>query len=239
MSEGPPATPPFWSADGLALGARQAVPAMPVMALFAIAFGAFAAQKGLTFVEATAMSTLNFAGAAQFVAADTWTRPMTAATILALALVSGIVNMRFVLISASLRPWLGGLPARQTYPALAVLTEPGWLIALRYRAEGGGDAATLLGSGLALWLIWIAGTAAGWMIGATVSDHQRYGLDLVMPVFFMVFLVTLWRGTRAAVPWAVAGAVAVAAAHYLPGSWYIMAGAVAGAIAGGMQDERG
>lgn len=239
MSEVPPATPPFWSADGLTLGARQAVPAMPVMALFAIAFGAFAAQKDLTFVEATAMSALNFAGAAQFVAADIWTRPMTGATILALALVSGIVNMRFVLISASLRPWLGGLPARQTYPALAVLTEPGWLIALRYRAEGGGDAATLLGSGLALWLIWIAGTAAGWMIGATVSDHQRYGLDLVMPVFFMVFLVTLWRGTRAAVPWAVAGAVAVAAAYYLPGSWYIMAGAVAGAIAGGMQDERG
>jgi 4-azaleucine resistance transporter AzlC len=239
MSEASPATSPFWSANGLALGARQAVPAMPVMALFAIAFGAFAAQKGLTFVEAAAMSALNFAGAAQFVAADIWTWPMTGATILALALVSAIVNMRFVLISASLRPWLGGLPARQTYPALAVLTEPGWLIALRYRAEGGGDAATLLGSGLALWLIWIAGTAAGWMIGATVSDHQRYGLDLVMPVFFMVFLVTLWRGTRAAVPWAVAGAVAVAAAHYLPGSWYIMAGAVAGAIAGGMQDERG
>jgi 4-azaleucine resistance transporter AzlC len=239
MSEASPATSPFWSANGLALGARQAVPAMPVMALFAIAFGAFAAQKGLTFVEAAAMSALNFAGAAQFVAADIWTWPMTGATILALALVSAIVNMRFVLISASLRPWLGGLPARQTYPALAVLTEPGWLIALRYRAEGGGDAATLLGSGLALWLIWIAGTAAGWMIGAAVSDHQRYGLDLVMPVFFMVFLVTLWRGTRAAVPWAVAGAVAVAAAHYLPGSWYIMAGAVAGAIAGGMQDERG
>lgn len=239
MSEDRPATPPFWSADGLALGARQAVPAMPVMALFAIAFGAFAAQKGLSFVETTLMSALNFAGAAQFVAADIWTRPMTAAGILALALVTAIVNMRFVLISASLRPWLGGLPARQTYPALAVLTEPGWLIALRYRDEGGGDAATLLGSGLVLWLIWIVATAAGWVVGATVSDPQRYALDLVMPVFFMVILVPLWRGARAAAPWAVAGVVAVAAAHYLPGSWYIMAGAVAGALAGGMQDERG
>lgn len=231
--------PPFWSADGVALGARQSLPAMPVMALFAIAFGAHAAQKGLTFAEATLMSALNFAGAAQFVAAEIWSRPMTGATIIAVAIVTGIVNMRFVLISASLRPWLGGLPARQIYPALAVLTEPGWLIALRYRAEGGGDAATLLGSGLVLWLVWIVATAGGYLVGATVADPQRYGLDLVMPVFFAVILVPLWRSARAAVPWAVAGAVAVAAAYYLPGSWYIMAGAVAGAIAGGMQDERG
>ena len=230
---------PYWSADGLVLGARQAVPAMPVMALFAIAFGAFAAQKGLTLVEATLMSALNFAGAAQFVAAEIWTRPMTGAAILAIALVTGIVNMRFVLISASLRPWLGSMPARHTYPGLAFLTEPGWLIALRYRAEGGGNVATILGSGIAFWVIWVAGTAGGWLIGATVSDPQRYGLDLVMPVFFAVILGPLWRGARAAVPWAVAGTAAVAASLYLPGSWYIMVGAVAGAIAGGMQDERG
>jgi 4-azaleucine resistance transporter AzlC len=232
-------TPPYWSPDGLALGARQAVPAIPVMALFAIAFGAFAAQKGLTLIEATLMSATNFAGAAQFVAAEIWTRPMTGAAILALALVTGIVNMRFVLISASLRPWLGRLPARQTYPALSVLTEPGWLIALRYRAEGGGNVATILGSGLAFWVIWVAGTAGGWLVGATVSEPERHGLDLVMPVFFAVILVPLWRGARAAVPWAVAGAAAVVASLYLPGSWYIMVGAVAGAIAGGMQDERG
>ena len=232
-------TAPYWSADGLALGARQAVPAMPVMALFAIAFGAFAAQKGLTLAETTLMTALNFAGAAQFVAVELWSRPMTGTAILALALVTGIVNMRFVLISASLRPWLGGMRARETYPALAFLTEPGWLIALRYREEGGGNIATLLGSGVAFWVIWVVGTAGGWLIGATVSEPQRYGLDLVMPVFFAVILVPLWRGARAAVPWAVAGAAATAASLYLPGSWYIMVGAVAGAIAGGMQDERG
>lgn len=227
-----------WSRDGIALGARQAIPAMPVMALFAIAFGAFAAQKGLSFAEATLMSALNFAGAAQFVAAEIWERPMTVATILSLALVTGIINMRFVLVSASLRPWLGALPAGRVYPALGLLTEPGWLMALRYHAGGGRDAATLLGSGFVLWLVWIAGTAGGYGVGAAVTDPQRYGLDLVMPVFFAVILVPLWRGARAAVPWGVAGVVAVAAAHYLPGTWYIMAGAVAGAAAAGFRDER-
>lgn len=231
-----PGAPPFWSAAGFAEGARLALPAMPVMALFGVAFGAFAAQKGLTLVEAALMSALTFAGASQFVAAETWVHPMTVAGIATLGLVTATVNMRFVLLTASLRPWLGGLPAWQTYPALALLTEPGWLIALRYRAEGGADCASLLGSGVALWLVWIAGTVCGFLLGALVTEPQRYGLDVVMPVFFIVVLVPLWRGPRGAVPWVVAGVVALVAARHLPGSWYIIAGAVAGAITGGIQD---
>ena len=238
MIESRPAAPPFWSATGLAEGTRLAVPAMPVMALFGVAFGAFAAQKGLTLLEATLMSALMFAGASQFVAAEIWAHPVTVAGIATLGLVTATVNMRFVLMSASLRPWLEGLPAWQTYPALALITEPGWLIALRYRSERGADSATLLGSGVALWLIWIAGTVCGFLLGALVTDPQRYGLDLVMPVFFVVVLVPLWRGTRRAVPWAVAGAFAVLAARFLPGSWYIIAGAIAGAVTGGLQNQR-
>jgi 4-azaleucine resistance transporter AzlC len=238
MTEGSPGERLSWTAAGIAAGARLAVPAMPVMALFSAAFGAFAAQKGLSLVEAALMSTLMFAGASQFVAAEIWAHPMTAAVIVTLVVVTATVNLRFFLIGASLRPWLGSLPAWRIYPALAVLTEPGWLLALRYRAEGGSDAAILLGSGFVLWLVWIAGTVGGYLVGSLVAEPQRYGLDLIMPVFFIVLLVPMWRGARAAVPWVAAGAAALLAAWFLPGSWYIIVGAVAGAIAGGLQDER-
>jgi len=86
--------------------------------------------------------------------------------------------------------------------------------------------------------VWIAGTVAGFLIGAAVADPQRYGLDVILPVFFTALLVPMWRGTRAAVPWAVAGVAALVAAWVLPGGWYIIIGTIAGAIAGGMQDER-
>jgi predicted branched-subunit amino acid permease len=111
-------------------------------------------------------------------------------------------------------------------------------MALRYREEGGTDTAIVLGSGAVLWLVWIAGTVAGFLIGAAVADPQRYGLDVILPVFFTALLVPMWRGARAAVPWAVAGAAALLAAWALPGGWYIIIGTIAGAIAGGMQDER-
>ena len=237
MSKNEAVAPPFWSRAGFFLGARQATTAMPVMALFGFAFGAFAAQKGLSFLEASLMTALMFAGASQFVATEMWSHPMPAAAILALCIVTGIINMRYLLITGSLRPWLGSLPARQIYPALAVLTEPGWLIGLRYRADGGADAGTVAGSGFALWIVWIAGTMAGHLVGSLIANPQRFGLDLIMPVFFTVILVPLWRGARRAAPWAVAGAAALLAARYLPGSWYLIVGAVAGAATGALQDD--
>ena len=141
-------------------------------------------------------------------------------------------------MTAALRPWLGGLPAWQSYPALFVVTDPGWLIAMRYRSEGGADASILLGGGLALWMIWVASTVPGYLLGALVSDPQRLGLDLVLPCFFMVMLVPMWRGMRRAIPWAVAGATALAVAEMVPGWWFIIAGAIAGSAVGGFLDER-
>ena len=49
------------------------------------------------------------------------------------------VNLRFFLMSMTLRPWFGGLPAWQAYPILFFVTDVGWLRAMRYRAEGGSD----------------------------------------------------------------------------------------------------
>jgi len=238
MIEGRSSSQPTWSAAGYAEGAWLAVPAMPVMAIFSAAFGVFAGQKGLSLIEAALMSTFMFAGASQFVAAEIWGRPMTAAAIATLVVVTATVNLRFFLIGASLRPWLGALPAWRVYPALALLTEPGWLMSIRYRAQGGSDAAIVLGGGFVLWLVWIAGTVSGYMLGTLVANPQRFGLDLIMPVFFVVMLVPLWRGARAAVPWVAAGMAALIAARFLPGSWYIIAGAFAGAIAGALQDEQ-
>ena len=223
---------------GFAEGVRLSVPAIPVMALFGAAFGAFAAQKGLALLDATVMSALMFAGASQFVATEMWTEPITVSVVTTLCLITAAVNMRFMLMTASLRPWLGGLPAWQTYPAMALLTEPGWLIAMRYRAAGGTDHSIVLSSGIALWLVWIASTVLGFLLGAVVADPRSYALDLVMPVFFTVMLVPLWSGPRKAIAWVVAGVVALAMTEFVPGWWYIIAGTVAGTLTAGFLDER-
>jgi predicted branched-subunit amino acid permease len=49
--------------------------------------------------------------------------------------------------------------------------------------------------------------------------------------------VPLWRGARAAVPWAVAGLTALAVAARVPGWWFMIAGALAGSVAAGLIDD--
>lgn len=223
---------------GLSLGARLAVPFLPGTAVFAAAFGTIAAQKGLTLAEAVLMSAVVFAGASQLVAMEVWAEPLTLATVASIAVVTAIVNMRFLLMGASLRPWFGPLPAWQVYPVLLTTTDANWLVAIRYRTEGGGDAAVYLGVALTLWVFWVGSTVPGYLLGAVVSDPKRFGLDLVMPAFFAAMMIPLWRGPRRGVGWAVAGAVALAVAHLVPGWWFIVIGALAGALIGGLLDDR-
>lgn len=238
MADIPERAGAYWSADGYAVGMRLSAPVMPVMAIFGLAFGAIAAQKGLTAGAATLMSGLMFAGASQFVAIEMWADSLTFAGIVTLVLVTATVNMRFVLLSAAMRPWLGDLPARQVYPALAVMTDPGWLIALRYRSEGGANAAAFFSSGFVLWLVWIGSTALGHYLGTLVTNPNSLGLDLVLPTFFAVMLIPLWQGARRAVSWTVAGATALLASGLIAGWWFIVFGAIAGSIAAGFLDER-
>jgi 4-azaleucine resistance transporter AzlC len=227
----------YWSMAGFVEGVRLAMPVMPGMVIFGLAFGALAAQKGLSLLEATLMSALVYAGASQFVALEMWPDIATLGGIAAVGLVTATVNMRFILMTASLRPWLGNLPAWQSYPALFTVTDPGWLIAMDYHARGGRNAAILVGGGLAFWLLWVASTVPGYLLGALVSDQKTFGFDVILPAFFVVMLVPLWRSARGAIPWAIAGAVALLIAEIVPGWWFIIAGSVAGGIAGGFIDE--
>jgi len=225
------------SLAGFRLGAWLALPVVPGMIAFGLAVGATAARKGLTFVDSLLMNLLMYAGMSQLVALEAWPERFTVAPIAALVLIVATVNARMLLIGASLYPWLGGLPRWQTYPALHLLTDPGWLIAMRYRAEGGSDAGVFFGASVMLALAWMAASSAGYLAGALIADPRRYGIDLVMPLFFAAMLIPLWRGPRRAGAWAVAGAVALLVQHVAGGWWFVVAGAIAGSVAGGFLDD--
>ena len=139
---------PYWSWPGLLEGARLCGAMIPGTAVFAAAYGTLAAQKGLTLSEAVLMSTLVFGGSAQLVALEVWNVPITFATVLSLTAVTAMVNSRLILMGATLRPWLGNLPPWQAYLALSTTVDATWLIGMRYRSEGGGDASVFVGAGL-------------------------------------------------------------------------------------------
>jgi predicted branched-subunit amino acid permease len=229
---------PYWSLAGLREGARRVLPVVAGAAVFGTAFGAVAAQKGLSLGEAALMSAIVFAGASQLVAMEIWSHQFTAGTILTLALITAVVNMRMLLMTASLRPWLGPLPAGQVYPMLTIVTDISWINAVRYRRDGGADASVLLGSSLAVWSVWVPVSVFGYFAGAMIADPRRFGLDLIVPIYFIAMLVPIWPGARRGFPWAVAGVVALIVERFVPGWWFVVCGALAGALSGGFVDER-
>ena len=74
-------------------------------------------------------------------------------------------------------------------------------------------------------------TALGALLGPVLGDITRYGFDMAFPAVFLVLLRGMWKSVRAAMPWAVSLAVAIAVYLLVPGAWYVPAGAVAGVLA--------
>lgn len=213
-------------------GARLIMPLLPGVAVFAVAFGAAAVAKGLSLGEATAMSAFVYAGLSQMVALEFWRPEWSLPALVGLALVTGAINGRMILQGASLQPWLKPHSTRLNLAQLFLLTDANWLITERYRAGGGRDLGVLVGAGAALWVIWVLATIPGHVAGTLVSDPRRFGLDLLMPVYFSAMLVPMWRGRVNALPWIVAAVVSVASARLMEGYAFVVLGALAGALAG-------
>lgn len=230
---------PHWSWAGLKLGMRRGLTITPGVMVFGLVVGAAAERHGLSAFENIAMNLLVYSGIAQLVALEVWPPAITWGAVASFALLAGVLGARMVLMGVAIRPWFGRLPKWQAYPLLFYLTDASWLISMRYHAEGGRDPAVYLGATISITGGWMAAVIAGYELGGFVVDPQRFGLDLVMPVFFAAMLVPLWRGKRGAYGWIVAGAVAVAVQHLVAGWWFIIAGALAGSLAGAFLDAEG
>ncbi|NVN85174.1 MAG: AzlC family ABC transporter permease [Rhodopseudomonas sp.] len=232
-----PKAPAYWSREAIMPGIVAIGPMLPGTLAFAMAFGAQCAQKNFSLVEVEVMMATVYGGLSQFVAVQSWPDRLTPSSIATLALLTLTVNIRFFLMSATLRPWFGTLPAWQAYPAMLLVTDGGWLAAMRYREHGGANAWYYLGGALLLYVVWLFAAIPGFLLAEQLTDPKKYGVDLVMPAFYAAMLVPAWKGPRRAIPWVVSGAVALLVHWLVPGWWFIIAGALSGAITAGLLDE--
>lgn len=156
------ATPVTFTSNGLREGVLGVGLLVPGTAMFGMAFGVMAKATGLSIWESALLSGWVNAGGAQMATLQSWADPVP---LLAVVLTTLAMNSRYLLLGAALRPWFGGLPPGQSYPSLFVLGDANCAMALRRHADGHGDAAFILGSGVVLWLVWVASTAAGHAFG--------------------------------------------------------------------------
>jgi 4-azaleucine resistance transporter AzlC len=209
-------------------GVRAQLPLLLGVAPFGMAYGAYAVETGLAAGLAQAMSVIVFGGASQFVAVQLIGSGVPAAIVV---LAASLVNLRHMLYSASLAPYLDHLAARWRWLLAYLLTDEAYAMAIRrYREAGDGPHPHwfFLGTGLALWATWQVTTAAGVLVGTAVPES--WSLDFALPLTFLALLLPALKGRPAIVAAAVAGTIAVGG-HRWPYATGLIAAAVAGIAA--------
>ncbi|MBQ0777430.1 MAG: AzlC family ABC transporter permease [Pseudomonas sp.] len=214
------------------IGARDTIPMLVGALPFGIIFGTLAVSSGLSATATLAMSALVFAGSAQFIAIGLIA---SGTGLLVILLTTLIVNLRHLLYSASLLPYVRHLPQRWRLPLAFWLTDESYAVAHRHYLSPEEPLVDkhwyFLGSCLAMYSNWFVCTLMGVLLGRSLPGMAEWGLDFAMVATFIGIVVPLLRTRPMLVAALAAGAVAVAA-HGLPYKLGLMLASLVGVMAG-------
>lgn len=217
----------FWA------GVRAQLPILLGTSPFGMIYGIIAYEAGLPLSVTLAMSMLVFAGSSQFFAAQLFA---SGAAGIVIVLTTFVVNLRHMLYSASIAPYLRHLAPGWKWLLAFLLTDEVYAVTItRFRQQPSEAAPTsaqhwfLLGAGLMLWVSWQLSSAAGYLLGAQIP--ASWSLDFTLALTFIALLVPVLHDRPAILSAAVAGLVAVLARGW-PYSFGLSAGVLAGIAAG-------
>ena len=224
----------FWA------GVRAEIPLLIGVFPFGMIYGALAMNAGLSTSAAQMMSSIVFAGSAQFI---TTQLVHESAPGFVMVLTIAVVNLRHMLYSASLAPYVASLSTRWKTLLSYLLTDEAYApTVLHYEKEGTAPYSHFffLGAGLALWTNWQISTALGIFLGTAIPES--WSLDFALPLTFIAMVVPVLKGRPAAAAALSAGVVALMA-YSLPYKLGLILAALVGIVVGtyleGRRSSRG
>ena len=213
----------FWA------GVRSEIPLLIGVFPFGLIYGALALGAGLSPGAAQMMSSIVFAGSAQFITAQL---VHEAAPAFVIVLTIAVVNLRHMLYSASLAPYAASLPTRWKVLLSYLLTDEAYApTILHYERNGISPHAHWfwLGAGYALWMTWQTSTALGIFLGTALPES--WSLDFALPLTFIAMLVPVLKG-RPAIAAALSAGVVALLAFSLPYKLGLILAALVGILVG-------
>lgn len=214
---------------------RAVLPLLIGVFPFGMIYGVLAVDAGISPAAAQSMSWLLFAGAAQFIAT-----PLIhgAAPALVIVMIIAIVNLRHVLYSASLAPFVKALSLRWKVLLSYLMVDEVYAIMVRHYDEEGITPTShwyFLGAGLILWTTWQTSTAVGIFLGATLPPN--WPLDFALPLTFITIIMPAIKDRPSIAAALSAGTVAVLA-YNAPYKLGLMLAALTGILVGTLLEAR-
>jgi len=219
-------------------GVAAAAPLVVGVAPFGLVAGAGPVAQGFSPWSAVGLSTIVFAGASQLAIVDVLAQ---GGSVLVAVLAALTINLRMVLYSASLAPYLSHEPTRRRMATAFLLVDQVYALCIaRWAVDGGRTDERLpfyLGIATFLSTTWIGFTVLGALVGPAIPDDVP--LDFAIPLVFLVLLVPILVDRPSIAAAVAGGAAAVAAGEAGAGPVSTIIGAAAGIVVGAMVDARG
>ena len=213
----------FWS------GVRAEFPLLVGVFPFGLIYGALALNAGLSTLTSQLMSAIVFAGSSQFIAAQLIHDAVPGVVII---FTIAVVNLRHMLYSASLAPYLKNLSLKWKALLSYLLTDEAYAPSiLKYEEEGIKPTSHwfLLGAGFSLWSIWQVSTAIGIFLGTAIPES--WSLDFALPLTFIAMVVPALK-SRPMVAAALSAGLIALLAHNLPFKLGLILAALTGIAVG-------
>ncbi|MCP4541782.1 MAG: AzlC family ABC transporter permease [Chloroflexi bacterium] len=174
-------TKPDWLA-----GVTQASPIVLGYVPIGLAFGVLAQKAGISTLNTVLMSLLVYAGSSQLIAVGLFASGVPALSII---LTTFVVNLRHVLLSAALSPYLKGWRKQELVAFAYELTDESFAVHTVRFASGKPSKAEVLAINATAQVAWIFGSWLGAVVGQSITDVKPLALDYVLPAMFVALLV--------------------------------------------------
>lgn len=216
---------------------RDIIPLAAGVAVYGLAFGLLAAQAMMAELEVGIMGAIVFAGSSQIIAVE---RIMAGAGAGA-ALLAGIaLNLRLVLITASLRQELAGRAWWQIALGVHLASDENWALMHATRSKGmRAGYWYLIGGGAMLMVVWVSTTTIGVSVAGLIPEPRALGMDFAFTAAFIAILCSLFRGKSDIAPWLIAIGSTVLLIHLtgIDPSWALAISGVIGSASAGLLSQ--
>lgn len=168
-------------------GVRAEFPLLIGVFPFGLIYGTLAIKSGLSPAAAQMMSSIVFAGSSQFIAAQL-IHDLAPAIVIILTI--AVVNLRHMLYSASLAPYLRDLSLRWKGLLAYLLTDEAYAATVIHFEQEGINPTShwfFLGAGLSLWSTWQISSALGIVLGTAIPP--AWPLDFALPLTFIAMVM--------------------------------------------------
>jgi 4-azaleucine resistance transporter AzlC len=188
-------------------------------------------QAGFSPLDVMAMSVFAFAGAAQFAAIG---YVVAGVPWIVIGVLTGLLNARHILYSASLAPWFRGRSFGERAVAAHVLTDEAFALSIsHFRRLGRFDAFGYWFAAIGVTFVpWFFATLVGCLVGNAIVDPEHLGIDVIFPAAMIGLAVGLISGRRELVAAVAGGVVGVTVSLALSTTVGVIAGGVLGPAIG-------